>query len=167
MTVITTKRLVIRPSARDDAAINTMCKWLNNPDITRYSERRHKYHTHQTQFNYISVHLDTFREIYLGDELIGTINATEDEHNEVADVGIMIGDKSRWGQGYGLEAWAGYCDNLLNDGMRKIESGTMTHNLGMVHIFRKYGMYYEGRRQAHFLCGKETVDMVLWGKFRD
>ncbi len=46
---------------------------------------------------------------------IGNINAYVDVENSVADVGIMIGERSAWGQGYGTEAWQAVCNYLLKE----------------------------------------------------
>ena len=165
MNAIVTQRLIIKPSTRHDSVIRQLCRWLNDPEIVQYSEQRHLRHTSQSELHYIADNLATFREIYAGDELIGTINADIDENNGIADVGILIGNKDKWNKGYGFEAWAAYCNNLLNNGTRKIEAGTMALNTGMIKIFRKYEMRYEGRREEHFSLGPQLVDMVMWGKF--
>jgi RimJ/RimL family protein N-acetyltransferase len=165
MTVITTKRLTLGLYHQGKGHLETMVRWLNDSSITRYSEQRHQCHDVESQLHYVMDGPRIFREIHAEEKFIGTITAHIDEDNSVANVGILIGEKSEWGKGYGTEAWIALCDHLLNNGIRKVEAGAMSINLGMIHIFRKSKMFYEGRRHAHFLCGQETVDMVLWGKF--
>lgn len=162
-----TERLRLVPSVMDPSPIHRNVQWLNDPKVVRYSEQRHRQHTYESQFHYVGNGPSIFREIHADDAFIGTITATIDRNNDVADVGIMIGEKSVWGNGYGYEAWAGFCDYLFENGVRKIEAGAMSENRPMIGIFRKYKMEYEGRRSEHFLLGEELVDMVLWGKFRD
>ncbi|HEY6021572.1 MAG TPA: GNAT family N-acetyltransferase [Candidatus Paceibacterota bacterium] len=167
MTVLITKRLMLsHPDSPDDVA--AIVGWLNDPEVVRYSEQRHLKHNKEFQGIHIRMFDEPpnlYRAIYKDGRIIGTITARVDRYNDVADVGLMIGEKSEWGKGFGTEAWTSFCDHLLNNGVRKIEGGTMSINRGMVSIFRKYDMIYEGRRHAHFLYGGETVDMVLWGKF--
>jgi RimJ/RimL family protein N-acetyltransferase len=141
--------------------------WLNDPEVTRYSEQRHTKHTVESQIQYIKSfdYPSRFMLIIYNENIIGSVTAHVDTNNDVADVGIMIGDKSVWGNGLGYEAWSLMCDSLLQNGVRKIEAGAMSENRPMIKIFRKYKMEYEGRRSEHFLLGKELVDMVLWGKF--
>lgn len=165
MTVIVTHRLMLRPH-QEAKTLPTIVEWLNDPAVVRYSEQRHHKHSVEFQDMFIRMFVEPslYREIYLKKKLIGSITARVDEINSVADVGIMIGEKSEWGKGLGYEAWAGFCDHLFSTGIRKIEGGTMMANMGMISIFRKYHMFYEGRRHAHFMHGDEPMDMVLWGR---
>ena len=166
MTDIVTERLLLKPPQVDIKAIRAMVGWLNDPEVVRYSEQRHRHHTDATQLKYILSFSepDKFREIYYQDELIGTITAIVDEPNSVAEVGILI-CKECWGTGLGYEAWKGFCDHLLCHGIRKIEAGCVGINYGMIHVFKKYGMMRDGRRYNHFLIGNELYDMLMFGKF--
>ena len=167
--MINTKRLQIRQMAATDSSINKQVEWLNDSDVVEYSEQRHKKHNFETQRSYLGRFLhrpDKLREVFLDDKLIGTITAYIDEANSVANVGILIGEKSIWGQGYGHEAWRGFCDYLLDNGVRKIEAGTMGINFGMINICRRYGMRQEGRLTDHFWIKDQLVDLVMFGKTR-
>lgn len=162
-----TKRLELRKYDPDRGErLETMAEWLNDPEVVRYSEQRHRQHDWESQLQYILETPDVFREIHAGDRFIGTISAHIDRPNSVADVGILIGDKSVWGKGYGTEAWIAFCNALFESGIRKIEAGTMAANIGMTRIFLKSGMTFEGFRDNHFDLGNgELSHMVLWGKF--
>ena len=109
MTVITTERLTLakyHPS--NTHRLKIMVDWLNDPDVVRYSEQRHRKHDEETQQQYLMDGPDVFREIHVGHgnyTFIGTVSAYIDRPNGVADVGILIGDKASWGMGYGTEAW--------------------------------------------------------------
>lgn len=165
MTVIVTSRLLLtKPSQKN---LKTMVKWLNDPDIVQFSEQRHRKHDEESQAHYIDNGPDVFREIHAGQSFIGTITASIDKNNSVANVGILIGEKSEWGKGYGTEAWRAFCEQLLRHGIRKIEAGAMACNFGMMHIFRKTGMHEEAVIPYHFLLDGKLIDMVQWGKFSD
>ena len=166
MTVIVTKRLILTPASKD--SFPRVVEWLNDRDIMMYSEQRHTKHSTESQEIYLEAlnPLDRYMEIHSNGALIGTLSAHVDEFNDVADVGILIGERKARGKGFGTEAWQAFCDHLLDHGVRKIEAGCMGSNFGMLHIFRNTGMYYEGRRFAHFVVGDDAVDMVMYGKFR-
>ncbi len=166
--MIKTKRLVIRPYIPMDEIIYANVRWLNDPEVVRYSEQRHKTHTFESQLEYIkSFNTNQLLSIFLGDKFIGTMSVYHDDQNKVADVGIMIGDKSEWGQGFGFEAWQALCDGLLHHGIRKVEAGCMSTNWPMRSICKKHGMREEGSRWGHYLLDKnETADMLLFGKFK-
>ncbi len=155
----------------DNNIAATMVGWLNDPEITKYSEQRHKKHTIRTQMSYIRSFQKRPAGIYgiyrldtMG--LIGSISGEYDFPNMVANVGIMIGDKENMGKGYGYEAWETYCNLLLNLDFRKIEAGCMAINRPMMSICSKYGMMEEGRQQEHFLYKDFAVDLVHWGKLK-
>lgn len=167
MTIIVTKRLQLKPLDLSDTPIREQVRWLNDPEVVRYSEQRHKKHSFYSQVAYLG-HFNggtnRFVEIHLGTKLIGTMTAYIDRENSVADVGILIGDKSQWGRGFGSEAWQAFCDTLLVTGIRKIEAGCMSANKSMMSIARKTGMVLEGRRTEHFFFEGELCDMCLWAR---
>lgn len=165
---VATPRLLMEAAPTDEASLREMVGWLNNPLITRYSEQRHHHHTIESQLNYINMFLgeDFLLAIYHEELMIGTVSVTNDLFNNVANVGIMIGDSSKWGQGLGHEAWAAVCEVEFADGRRKIEAGCMECNIGMMNICSRYGMSEEGRLQDHFLCRGQPVDLVYWGKLK-
>lgn len=162
------KRLLLIPMERDEGIARTMVGWLNDSEITKYSEQRHRKHTVRSQMSYIRSFNRKTGCLYGiwtldGVRIIGSITTHLDPYNNVVNVGIMIGDKENMGKGYGYEAWETVCDNL---GARKIEAGCMSINRPMMSICSKYGMMEEGRQEDHFIVGdKDTCDLVHWGKF--
>lgn len=164
--LLRSKRLVLRPIVPDEGVARTMVGWLNDPEITKYSEQRHKKHTIRSQMSYIRNSERLFGIYQRGlDILIGSIAAHYDSPNLVANVGIMIGDRENMGKGYGYEAWELFCNCLFEIGIRKVEAGCMAINRPMMSICSKYGMMEEGRQQDHFLYRDFAVDLVHWGRF--
>jgi RimJ/RimL family protein N-acetyltransferase len=148
--------------------------WLNDPEVVRYSEQRHRIHTIESCREYWRSFVGTPHHFWAilvsGSQLghIGNINAYVDEKNRLADVGILIGEKTAWGQGYGLEAWIAVCMHLLNEqGVRKVTAGTSAANKGMLRIMEKSGMVADGRRVRQYIFeGKET-DIIHMALFND
>jgi ribosomal-protein-alanine N-acetyltransferase len=167
---IPTERLVLRPLSKVTAR---QVAWLNDPEVVRFSEQRHREHTMFSQINFINSfndnsHLWGIHRIDTN-EHIGNLSADHDPPNNVADVGIMVGETRHWGQGYATEAWRGACTWLLDKeggGMRKLEAGCMRANEAMVRIIRGSGFAQEGERANHFWLGGGPVGMVLFGRFR-
>lgn len=146
--------------------------WLNDPETVAFSEQRHRKHTLASCRAYMQSFDGTphyFRAVVRKEAglHIGNINAYVDVFNRTADVGILIGERTVWGQGFGLESWEAFCDQLLASGLRKITAGTMACNTGMIRVFKKYGMQPEGIRIKQFLCGGKEVDLVQYAKFRE
>lgn len=141
--------------------------WLNDPGVTRYSERRHEKHTISSGRAYWHSFQGTPHRLWaievtqplLG--YIGTMTTYIDDVNRVADVGILIGEQSAWGQGFGLEAWQTLCTWLLNDvGIRKITAGTVVDNKAMLAIMEKSGMVPDGVRKAQVLLAGKPTDVI-------
>jgi [ribosomal protein S5]-alanine N-acetyltransferase len=154
----------------DEASLREIVGWLNDPCVVKYSEQRHKAHSLKTQKEYLkSFRLqDVYWGVWTGNQLIGTITAYVDVHNAVANVGIMIGDKSYWGKGVGYQTWERACGHLMDIApIRKIEVGCMDRNGAMVAICQKYGMVEEGRQNDHFIFEGGTADLIHWGKFNE
>src|SRR5262249_1967505 len=107
---LSTARLSLRPLIR---ATQRQVEWLRDPDAVQYSEQRHRHHSLSKQMTYLrtfggSSHIWGIYHIESGDH-IGNVTARHDEHNNVSDVGIMIGERKHWGKGYGSEAWTAAC----------------------------------------------------------
>jgi [ribosomal protein S5]-alanine N-acetyltransferase len=146
--------------------------WLNDPEVTRFSEQRHSRHTLgscREYFENFSGSPHYFWAVVAHDPAVGhvgNLTATVDTPNNTADLAIMIGERRSWGQGYGAEAWIRACRFLLDEaGMRKVTAGTMAVNHGMLAIMRRAGMVEEGRRRRQFLWQGQEVDAVLVALF--
>lgn len=172
--MIVTERLTLSPFY-NATSVSHQVRWLNDPDIVRYSEQRFKKHTLKSQLAYAASFdwPDLFMEIRFKkpeNELealpIGTVTAFVDRNNNIADLGLLIGAKTQWGKGLGTEAWVGVRDYLFKTlKIRKIEAGMMHLNMGMIGVCLKSGMKEEGRRLAHFSLDGTYCDLVMYGQF--
>ncbi len=79
-----------------------------------------------------------------------------DWRNRSAEIGIMIGEKAFWGQGYGTDTMR----LLLKHGfetinLHRIWLQVFAHNKRGIHVYEKVGFKSEGKfRQAHYFHGK-------------
>lgn len=165
---LSTGRLSLRQLKKPTAR---QVSWLNDPEVMRFSEQRHREHSMDSQGRYIDLFKDGSHiwGIYRVDtrDHIGNISAMHDKPNKVSDVGIMIGESGLWGQGYASEAWHTICNWLLaKEGgeVRKLEAGCMRDNMAMLKIIRSSGFTEEGERKNHSLLGGSPVGMVLFGR---
>lgn len=167
--ILMTPRLTIRRPMTDD--IPYFVDWLNDPDVVKYSEQRHKKHTRESQYDYwlspATTEPNSVWTIWVTDIAvpIGSLVTRVDTNNNVANVGIMIGDRPAQSRGYGFEAWECFCNYLfIEKKIRKIEAGCMSLNAPMIRICTKYGMRHEAIVQSHFLANGEPVSLHLYGK---
>lgn len=144
--------------------------WLNNHEVTRFSELRHRRHTRKDaeayfrSFDHYTKHLWA---IFDKEAVhIGNISAHRDIPNATADVGILLGAREDYGRGFGTEAWQAICAWLFATGIRKITAGTMAANQPMRRVFEKCGMVVEGTRKAQFLLDGHPEDLIQVALFR-
>ncbi|MGJ3258697.1 MAG: GNAT family N-acetyltransferase [Rhodospirillales bacterium] len=170
---LTTERLTLRPFDTARHLTESYVAWLNDPDVVRYSEQRHRTHTLATcrafaeGFQTGPSRLWTI-EMREDGSHIGNIHADIDAANGLADVAILIGARQAWGKGIGLEAWNAVLDWLLTDGgIRKAVAGCMASNAAMVRIMEKSGMVPDGTRNAHYVLDGKPEDIVFRARFRD
>lgn len=148
--------------------------WLNDPELMRFSENRHRRHTEESCREYAASFEGTphyFWAIVAHDSAlghIGNITAYVNPEHGLADVGILVGERQVWGRGYGTEAWMAVCDFLLREvGLRKVTAGTLSVNRGMLSIMNRTGMQQDGVRVEHYLVNNEPVNMVHSALFRN
>ena len=180
MPEILTKRLALTPylyPTTELLRIHTF--WLADKEVTKYSEHRHervpwqhskKYiMSFDHQRNHIWAILDKTVKRHVHepweDHYMGHITAHCDPFNKTARVGILIGEKRFWKQGYGTETWQAACHWLIENGARKVCAGCMEPNEPMRRIFSKTGMQEEGRLKAQFLFDGNPVDMIQAARF--
>lgn len=148
-------------------------RWLNDPEVVRYSRQRFLNHGFVSSFRYLRrfpplpSRFLAIRELETG-RMIGTLTVFVDVRHGVADIGIMIGEKSRWGSGLGLDAWRTAVDNVqMVPNIRKITAGCLSENLAMMRIMESSGMHLEAIRRSHELFDDRPVDLLLYALFTD
>jgi RimJ/RimL family protein N-acetyltransferase len=171
--VLTTERLRIEPFAAAHVTTRYV-GWLNDPQVVQFSEQRHRRHTPESAAAYLSSFAGTphyfWAIISLDPALghVGNMTAHVDTPNSVADVGILIGERTTWGRGYGFEAWNAVCRFLLDEaGIRKVTGGAMSNNTRMLSIMRRAGMREDGRRYRHMVVDGAEVDLIHMAVFRN
>lgn len=147
--------------------------WLNDPEVVRYSERRHKHHTLKSCQEYWDSFKGTPSNLWAvilldKEKHIGNMATWKDIYDNRVDIGILIGEKGLWGQGYGVEAWKAMCNYLFKEEeIRKITAGTLSVNRAMRKIMKKTNMVPDGRRKRHCLWEGKEVDGIHMALFRE
>ena len=163
---LTTTHLVLH---QQTTVFPQQVEWLNDLDVMRYSEQRHREHTKATCRQYVRSFDHQMNHLWsihnLDKEFVGTITAYRDEFNQIANMGILIG-KPYQGRHYGKEAWQAVMDWLLTQGVRKIEAGAMAVNEPMLKIFRSTWMQLEAEQKNHFLWNNQVIGLLQYAKFK-
>jgi RimJ/RimL family protein N-acetyltransferase len=170
---ITTRRLAVVPFTERFLTPQYVA-WLNDPEVVRFSTQRHRMHTLESCRSYWQSYAGTphrfwaivERERGLGH--IGNMNAHIDPHDRVADIGILVGNRDAWRQGYAREAWLAVCGHLFAAvDIRKITAGTCACNAAMLALMKTTGMVDDGRRIRQTLVEGREEDIVHAALFRD
>ena len=170
--MITTARLRLRPFQAGD--INaTYLSWLNDPAVMRFSNQRFRTHTAESSAAYLASFSGTRNSFLLIEQRsdgrpIGTATVYRSPQHGTADIGLMVGNRQCWGQGYGREAWQAVLEALLKEpGIRKVTGGTARPNEAMVRIMEQSGMELEAVRARQELIEGQPVDLLYYARFAE
>lgn len=147
--------------------------WLNDPQVMRLSNQRFLRHTETTSRAYLasfegSPNLFLSIRLSASDQAIGTLTAYISDAHGTADMGILVGERSLWGRGFGQDAWDTLSEWLLREkGLRKLTAGTLDCNNGMVRIMERSGMALEAVRRKQEIVDEQPHDMLYYARFRD
>jgi len=163
-------KVLLLPFAESDIT-DRYIGWLNDLQVVRFSSQRFRKHDVASSRAYLSSFDGTdnlFLSVCRADTgvTIGTLTAYVACHHETSDVGILIGDTTVWGQGFGQDAWDTILGWLLQSaGIRKITAGALACNRGMVTLMKRAGMHHEATRRAQEIVDGQAEDIVYYAKF--
>lgn len=167
-----TPRLCLRPFQAED--INALyLGWLNDPVVTRFSNQRFSHHTADSCASYLASFAASNNSFLLIERNqdqtpIGTATVYRKVWHGTADIGLMLGERSCWGQGLGREAWQALLQALLDEpGIRKVTGGTARPNISMVRIMEQSGMFLEAVRVHQELIDGQPVDVLYYARFAE
>lgn len=169
--VLETENFRLRTMTPEDAT-ERYIGWLNNPEVNRYIEARHRTQTCETVRRYIERH-DNVASFLFGvfteeNQHIGNYSlVTEPEHAR-GTVGVLIGVRDYWGQGVVLETRPRILDFAFRTlGLVKVSGGCYSNNRPAIYNFRRQGWKLDGIRKSHVVCDGRRVDAVHFAMFRD
>lgn len=145
--------------------------WLNNKKLMNYSIQKFQKHTYKSSMRYylgMKKSKNLFLAIYKKNFIlkhIGNISVYFDMNNKLADMSIIIGEKSAKGKGYGFEAWNSVLSKLLKSNkIRKVTAGTMELNRSMIRIIKKSKMKKIGYKKSAVLYKKKYQNIIYFSK---
>ncbi len=162
----------LRPYDPQDAPM--FAEWFNDPEVTRYT-RRYLPITLVEQEEFLRSTQGSSRDVALAivrrqdDQLLGG-TGLHDIHprHRHAWFGIVIGDRSAWGKGFGTETtrlMLGLAFQVLN--LNRVFLHVYEFNDRGRHVYEKLGFRVEGRlRQDIFHAGRYW-DTIVMGILRD
>lgn len=162
--------LHLRPVEITDVG-DAYCLWLNDPLVNRYLETRFLPQTLDTIRAFVESISCKPDELLLaicenaGARHVGNIKLGPINRNHgYADISLFIGAKDCWGKGYATEAirlLSRFAFEKL--GVRKLQAGAYSTNLGSIRTFEKVGFAREGVMRNKFVSDGKPVDHVVLG----
>jgi ribosomal-protein-alanine N-acetyltransferase len=149
-------------------------RWMNDPEVTQFTESRFQAWSREALEAYVAAigrdPASRFFAIVLkrDDVHVGNIKlAPINWIHRYGDIGLIIGDKRAWGQGYATEAITAVTEFAFRQlNLLKVTASCYGNNVGSVKAFKKAGFEEEGVRKAHFHFDGSYVDMVCLGRRR-
>ena len=145
--------------------------WLNDPEVKRFLETRHRPQTLETIEAFVADMLsraDTHLcaicldadERHIGNIKVGPIKPK----HALADVSLFIGERDCWGKGYASEAIA-LISRFAFETMPvvKLSASFYAANQASIRAFLKAGYRQEGVRRKHYLLEGALSDIVELG----
>lgn len=147
--------------------------WLNDPVVARYLESRFSVHTEDSTREFVRNCRDHAQTLFLGirskklNAHVGNIKlAPIDLHHGLGEIGILIGERTAWGQGIAGDAISALADIARDQlSLRKLTAGCYASNIGSEKAFMRAGFEFECRRRRHVLLNGQPEDVALMAKW--
>ena len=172
--VLESERLRLRAVTEADLAGGYL-DWLNDPEVTRFMETGKDPVTAAALRQYWErMSADSNAALFAivrrsDDRHIGTVTINDiNRRAGTANTGLMIGDKTCWGQGYAREAWSLVIDHAFRGlGLRRLIAGVIDGNGASLASLTSLGFQIEGRLRQHSLVDGQYLDVDRLGLLRD
>lgn len=169
--MLKSERLTLRAVERED--LPRFVSWVNDVEVSYHLrpllplnlEDETAWYEHQRQDESTL----NFSIVISADEThIGSIGLMKiDQRNQQAELGIMLGDKSKWGQGYGPEAitlLVDYAFGQLN--LHRIYLRVDASHAKAIHSYRQCGFVEEGRLRDNVFHHGQFEDQLIMSVLR-
>lgn len=169
--ILTERLLLRRPTVSD--ITEEYIQWMNNPDVNRFLEVRHRRHTRESCAAYVKMrrensqlglHFGVFAnhgKLFIGTVTFNGFHALY----KTADISFVIGHPQAQRKGYATEAVAGACRFAFREqGLFKVTGGHYANNIESLRVFQKNGFHIEGiLRAQHVNAEGVRGDSIVHG----
>ena len=169
--MISGKRIALRPWQRDD--IDAFMRWFNDPEVTQYLAIPYPCVTREAEEAFYEKAAKEPHHYCIVTQpqgrLIGNCAFHDlDLTHRSAEVGIVIGEKDAWNQGYGREALAMMLEiGFQGLGLHRIQLQYGAFNQRGEACYRAAGFREEGRRRDAWFVSGAYHDLVLMSMLDD
>lgn len=171
---------LVRLRAPRASDLDAFLRWRNDPEVAHWAtggdphfgpitrESMERFHDDRLRLDPRSEAAFTVEDVADGRPIGSADYRDLDPFAGQATVGITIGERDRWGGGYGSEALRLLLGHLFGAcRLRRVELDTWSGNERAIRAFRNTGFVEEGRRRAAVRVGQEWYDSVLFGMLQE
>lgn len=142
--------------------------WLNDQEVMRWMQHGLFPNNPDKMLSFYNSMANSVSDILLaivlkdGDRHIGNIGLHK-IHTifRSAEIGILIGEKDCWGNGYGEEAVSLVAEHaFLRLNLHRVFAGAVVQNKGSIKMFEKAGFRKEGIAREAYFCQGQYYDCV-------
>jgi RimJ/RimL family protein N-acetyltransferase len=165
---------LVRLRAREREDVDRAYRWINDYEVSRFLILRYPQSRLQEQawldntpvagFFGLPLAIETLEGVHIGNIDLRDVQP----ENRTAEIGIMIGEKRYWSQGYGSDAvrtLTRFAFRVMN--LQRVHLRTYEYNERGQAAFRKAGFVEEGRLRQHIYMEGRYWDVVLMGCLRE
>jgi RimJ/RimL family protein N-acetyltransferase len=169
------ERVVLRPIERED--LPTVLPWWNDPEVMLYTDddphprkslaelvERHERETGELAGSTARFVIETVAGRPIGDIVFYAYRAD----TRSAWMGVMIGERASWGQGYGSEAIRLFLRYLFEEkGLHKVSLTVSDFNTRAIRAYEKCGFRHDGALRDEALVDGVYVDHLVMSLLED
>jgi RimJ/RimL family protein N-acetyltransferase len=167
------ERIYLRPVLESDVSERYLC-WMRDPDVTRYLECRFTSCTLDDLRRFVAEANADPDALFLAivlkkhDRHVGNLKlAALNRIHGSAEIGLLIGEKNCWNEGYATEAIRLVMAHAFSElGLHKLTAGCYDVNPASARAFLRAGFVREGLRREQFECEGRRVGQILLGATR-
>lgn len=164
--------ICLKTLSENDVSLDYL-NWLNNYEITKFTEQRFLTHTLQSVKSFVNDNYYSqkfllfgifFKKEHIGNIKLGPIRL---EHLS-AEISYIIGEKKFWGRGITSKCVGAVVDFAINKlNLKKINAGYYENNLGSAKVLKKCGFVIEGIRHSDIIFENKRIKSILVGYIPD
>ncbi len=156
------------------ADIPLLVKWKNDPEIadlvrgapinTTFEIESRRYEKGLSEYDTLRLIIELLTGSPIGFISLGSI----DKENRKAEVGMLIGEKRMWNQGFGTDALVTLLRHLfLELGFHRVGLEVFEYNTRAKKVYEKIGFRVEGLERQGLYRNGRYFDIILMGILRD
>ncbi len=164
-------RVTLRPIAETD--LPDFVRWFNDVEVTEFTAMEAGALTIEREREWFAgisdpASRDRYWAIEADGELIGNCALCPDEAGQIADFGIVIGEKAYWNRGCGTAAMrVALRIGFQEMGLHRIHLSVFAGNQRGLRCYEKCGFQREGLQRKAFLKRGVWIDVVLMAVLRE